>query len=52
VLVVRLIVKNDGTVITLAGTLNLMKITELMTRAKKEAGPGLAVWNSGFEKET
>lgn len=36
--VIRSIVKRDGTVIHFAETLNLIKITELITKAKKELG--------------
>lgn len=36
--VIRSIVKSDGTVISLAETLNLMKITKLITNATKELG--------------
>ena len=36
--VIRSIEKRDGTVINLAETLNLIKITELITKAKKELG--------------
>lgn len=36
--VIRSIVKRDGTVIDLAETLNLIKITKLITDAKKELG--------------
>ncbi len=36
--VIRSIVKSDGTVINLAETLNLMKITKLITNATKELG--------------
>jgi len=34
--VIRSIVRNDGTVVNLAETLNLIKITKLITEAKKE----------------
>lgn len=36
--VIRSIVKKDGTAINLAETLNLIKVTKLITEAKKELG--------------